>query len=653
VNTPAIAQPIRSMKLRTRVAVSFVALAVIASGLTMTFVFLNFRNQLRESLRQRLENIVSLAALQQDGDAFLNILSADDLEYDRVRLQNLEILHSDPDLVFVYTMRYDDEGVYFVVDAGDPNDPLFSPFGARYESAGPALMENYRTISQAISEQDFYRDEYGYFESAYAPIRTDSGQVVGIIGADMSADKIIAGERRLLLITITIFGALLPFIALAGWMLGRNLAAPIEALTVASEYMAKGEFNFRPPIQSSIPELKSLSQSFFSMSDQLNGLIGELEKRVEARTTELTVASQQIQNRATQLQTISEVAHSVSLVQDIDQLQKSIVNLIAERFGFYHIGIFLLDGNEEFAILSATNSIGGQRMLGRGHKLKVGEVGIVGFVAGSGRPRIALDVGSDAVFFNNPDLPETRSEMALPLLVRERVIGVLDIQSKETAAFSESDFEVFHTLADQVAVAIENARLFNQARRSLDEAERAYGESVQKGWENVRRKGKKSGYRYNQLGTQPISDNFDVLEGSWVSGEDTLPIPSGESSSIAIPLVVRKTPIGVLDIKTSEKRVWSSAEIATLQRIVDRTALALENARLVEDTSLRAERERTVSQITSNIRSNTDQQSMIQTALDELKRVLGVNEIEIRPYKQSSTPADRQAGTPGNEPENK
>lgn len=625
-------QPKRTVKLRTRVALGFVALAILASGLTLAFVFLNFRDQLRDSLRQRLVSIVSLAALQQDGDAFQTIQSADDPEYTRVWAQNTAILEADPDLVFVYTMRYDDQGLYFVVDAGDPNNPLFSPFGERYDSAGQGLLENYKTITSPISEEEFYEDAYGYFLSAYAPIKTDTGEIVGIIGADMLADEIKAGERQLLLITLAIFTGTLPIIAVIGWLLGNNIASPIESLTRAAARIAQGDLNYRPAIRAGIPELLTLNQSFTSMADQLKNLIDGLEERVAARTAELSVATEQISRRASQLQTISEVAHSVSLVQNIEQLLNSIVNLISERFGFYHIGIFLLDPKGEYAVLSATNSAGGQKMLERSHRLKVGEVGIVGYAAGSGRPRIALDVGADAVFFDNPDLPETRSEMALPLLVRERVIGVLDIQSKETAAFMESDFDVFHTLADQVAIAIENARLFSETRSALEEAERAYGEFVRTGWESVRQQGQRYGYRHNQQGTRPLLEYSDYPEIERALETGTTVTESQRTSSVAIPLTIREEAIGVLDIRVPEKRSWNSEDILTLQRIVERTTLALENARLVDDTRRRAEREQTVSQITTNIRSSTDPQLMLQTALDELKRVLGVKEIEIRQY---------------------
>lgn len=634
MNTPTSSNPQQFLKLRTRVALSFVILATLASGILLAFMFLNFRNLLRESLRQRLESIVTIAALQQDGDAFMNIHSAVDEEYERVRLQNLKILRSDPDLVFVYTMRYDEFGLYFVVDAGDPNDPGFSPYGSRYQSPGKVLSENYQSITATISETEFYTDEYGSFLSAYSPISTSSGNVVGIIAADLSAEKIVAGERELLLVSLAMFLGIVPLIGLIGWLLGRNIAVPIEVLTNASTRIAQGELEYRPQIRSFIPEIQTLSHSFFSMSDQLHALIGELENRVTARTAELASATENIQYRANQMKTIAEVAHTVSLVQDIDQLLNSIVILIAERFGHYHIGVFLIDAKGEYAELSASNSIGGKIMLARKHKLKVGEVGIVGFVAGASRPRIALDVGTDAVYFNNPDLPETRSEMALPLLVRDRIIGILDLQSKETSAFKESDFDVYQILADQVAIAIENSRLYNETRIALEESRQVYADFVHRGWENIRKKNSVIGFYYDQQGSQALLEFSDVKEP--LVHEDAKPYEyrSGDFSNLAIPLRLRDVSIGILNMRVPGNKAWNKDDISTLQRIADRTVLALENARLIDETRRRAEREQAISQITTNIRSNTDPQQMVQTALEELKQALGVNEIVIRPFRQ-------------------
>ena len=207
------------------------------------------------------------------------------------------------------------------------------------------------------------------------------------------------------------------------------------------------------------------SQELLERNQQLSRQEGILERLIQERTASL-------ERRSVQLQVATEVARAIASVQNLDQLLPSMARLISERFGFYHVGLFLLDPAREYAVLQAANSEGGQRMLARGHRLKVGQVGIVGYVTGAGLPRIALDVGQDAVFFDNPALPHTRSEMALPLKVGEEVIGALDAQSTLPAAFSKEDAAILGALADQVAIAIQNARLFDQTQAALEAARR-------------------------------------------------------------------------------------------------------------------------------------------------------------------------------------
>jgi signal transduction histidine kinase len=193
----------------------------------------------------------------------------------------------------------------------------------------------------------------------------------------------------------------------------------------------------------------------------------ELDQRIAERAHDL-------QRRSIQLQTASEVARDATAILDIDQLLDETVHVISERFGYYHAGVFLVDEQGEYAVLHAASSEGGRRMLEKGHKLAVGKVGIVGHVANAGEPRIALDVGKDATHFVNPDLPATRSEMALPLVSRGRVIGVFDVQSIQEAAFTEEDVAALRTMADQLANAIENARLYTAELRRRQEAETLY-----------------------------------------------------------------------------------------------------------------------------------------------------------------------------------
>ena len=184
-------------------------------------------------------------------------------------------------------------------------------------------------------------------------------------------------------------------------------------------------------------------------------LYQELQRRAEELEERVTERTRDLERRTVQLRVAATVARDATTAESLEELLERAVYLVRDRFGFYHAGIFLLDGRGEYAVLRAATGEPGRKMLEKGHKLKVGKVGIVGYVAGTGKPRIALDVGTDAVHFKNPLLPYTRSEMALPLKVGDRIIGVLDVQSTEEAAFDEEDVAVLQTMADQLAVAIE------------------------------------------------------------------------------------------------------------------------------------------------------------------------------------------------------
>ncbi len=189
----------------------------------------------------------------------------------------------------------------------------------------------------------------------------------------------------------------------------RSISYPLVQLVSATERLAAGEMDTRVPITRN-DEVGRVAYSFNLMVQELQ----TERSAIEARTRDLETARLQSDRRATELQTITELSQAIAQLQDLGELFTAATNLISARFNFYHVGIFLLDGEREYAIMQAANSVGGQRMLARGHRLKLG-TGVVGFAAQTGQPRIALDVGDDAVFFDNPDLPATRSEVALPM----------------------------------------------------------------------------------------------------------------------------------------------------------------------------------------------------------------------------------------------
>lgn len=368
-------------------------------------------------------------------------------------------------------------------------------------------------------------------------------------------------------------------------------------------------------------------------NSELQEIKTNLEKRVEERTRELSDANQQIESRALRLQTISEISRDISA--GIDKRPKELLTLMAdsisEKLGFYHVGIFLLDENREYAHLRAANtsSFGGQKMLERRHQLKMGGTGIVGYVSQSGRPRIALDTDSDAVFFNNPNLPETRSEMALPLKYGAQVIGVLDLQSTLSSAFSDDDANLLSTLANQIAILIDNVLTSQRSEFSLP------NQKTNTSSNRIIRNQKQRGYSYLPDGTISDSQITDstIFEKAIATGETfVLTRPStGNPAALAVPVKFREQVIGVIHIQAADdKRRWTEDEIMVVQSISDRAALALENARLFEETVRRADQEETIAHITTRISASSDFKHIMQITVQELGQALGATRSFIQ-----------------------
>ncbi len=358
-----------------------------------------------------------------------------------------------------------------------------------------------------------------------------------------------------------------------------------------------------------------------------------LESQVRARTDELRALNEELLVKTTKLQAASDISWDLmnnSMGEDVDLLARA-AKLMSERLGYYHVGIFAIDASRGFAVLRATNSTGGQEMLAKRHQLKIGGTGIVSYVSQSGRPRIALDTGADAVFFNNPFLPDTRSEISLPIKFGNTVIGVLDVQSTLPAAFQEEDINPLMTIANQLALVLQKSDdqsvdLRKSGRRSIHTAS----------WD------KQMGYAFHPDGTIVSVNNSATnlpIDKLAATGE-TLAIshpPKGSRPSLAVPVKLRDQVIGVIHIETEEAtRTWSETEIQLVQSISERAALALENARLFEDATRRAEQEETISHVTTQIGASTDFDRIMQTTIQELSLVLGAS----RSFIQIGSPAD-------------
>ncbi|MBP6209639.1 MAG: GAF domain-containing protein [Anaerolineales bacterium] len=399
-------------------------------------------------------------------------------------------------------------------------------------------------------------------------------------------------------------------------------------ITFTAYYLISVIFNMASSnIYSSLDRVRKSESELNASNQQLQELTLNLEKRIQERVADLEKANTLSEKRARQFEAITRISSTIASVQNLQELLPRITEAISQQFGFYHVGIFLVDAGNQYAVLSAANSEGGKKMIKRHHQLKIGEQGMVGNVTSTGNPRVALDVGEDSVYFTNPELPDTHSEMALPLKIGGTIIGALDVQSSESNAFTTEDINTLSALANQVSLAIQNARLFEQTAKLLSDSESIQRQYVRETWSRLPKEEEFAGYRYTALGAVEIAK----------IGNIETPDPSTHKE-IKTPITIRGEAIGALSIHIPQHERVSADQMDLIRAVVERVALSAENARLFEETSRRATREGLVSDITTKIRSTNDPQEMIRTAMEELQRALGASRVEIIPQKNVPSP---------------
>ncbi|HET7089299.1 MAG TPA: GAF domain-containing protein, partial [Anaerolineae bacterium] len=618
-------------------------------------------------------------------------------------------------------------------------------------------------------------------------------------------------------LVILLGSALLAFLI---WFTIRQAVQPVGALTTAASAVSRGDLAQSVPVESD-DELGLLARSFNAMTLQLQELVGSLELRVAARTA--------------QLQTSADVGRAAASILDPDDLLRTVAQLIANRFDVYYVAVFVLDEAGEQAVLREATGEAGRLLKARGHTLAVGGQSMVGYVTAYRKPRIALDVDKEPARFANPLLPHTRSEIALPLVVGDRVLGALDVQSTHEAAFDEASAAVLQSMADQIAVALNNARQFRQAERQsqtqsallsaaleisgqadrdklidlvvhrirelldadgsgvwlpLSDAEIELAAAIDPGQVNSKQspsvggmvgrrlargeglagsvyasgialrvegvpdplhspdplfpfhaalavpliwRGRVEGVlsvtrsqpgrpfsaddeRLTQLYAAQVaaalasvklleeqrralqdldtanrrltgeawSEYFGQLperllqvdfarpgqapvEQKWLPEVDlavasTAPVmwtrrqdqtvTSPFQAAMAAPIVLRGEVIGALQVGEADRpRVWSAEDLSFLQAVADQVALAVENARLIEQAQERAAREGQLNEIARKIRGVTDIDSILQIAAEELNRTFGASHASAQLAQFTATPTPALPRETGQEPE--
>lgn len=369
--------------------------------------------------------------------------------------------------------------------------------------------------------------------------------------------------------------------------------------------------------------------------------------------------AEEAQRRARQLEAAAVVSETAAVATNLRMLLNVVVERIRDAFGFYHAQVFLIDQEnigqkhrgQVMARLEASTGRAGEALLARGHALQVGSRSVIGQCTHTGRPVVINDVTNDPVHRPNELLPNTHGELALPLVAGGGVIGALDVQSTIPNAFKQEDIRSLQIMANQLAVTIEktrlveelqvsaeeNRRLLEEAQSSLRQIEELNQRLTREGWRDYlreRRSGETVGYTLHEKGVMEHNTDWTAPMRQAYQGEKTVVIRQDQQAHIAaVPLRVRGEIVGVLEIERGGDRPWTDTELELAEALVERLALAVENARLYEQATYSAEREHMVNRIAQEVQQAETIDDVLQTALAELGRVLGASRgvVQISP----------------------
>ncbi len=401
-------------------------------------------------------------------------------------------------------------------------------------------------------------------------------------------------------------------------------------------------------------EIGWITQAIAATDTLIREEVGALEKQVRLRTGEL-------EQRAGQMEAIANITHETADILEIDTLLSRSVRLISENFGYYHAAIYLMgdarSSTAAAAQLQAASSEGGRRLLAAGYTLDIGQSTLLQQVLLREAPLVYQDMDPGASVLMTTDLANSRSGIVLPMHARGHMIGFLDVQSTTPRAFGEDQMRIMRVLSDQIGLALENTRLFEESQRVIQEMGNVYGQRVVQAWQRRLSQGG-FGFRYDGLRIRPLAPHelenattqiVETLAPSTarLSTEPTTPVsavgavpsaspavPSGSGPDLCIPLKWQQETIGKIIVKppapySATTWSWTTTEQELIQELSTQISQALENARLVEEIQSYAEQERQISQVTSRVQGSLDLNTLLQTAVRELAGLPNVSEVAI------------------------
>jgi GAF domain-containing protein/HAMP domain-containing protein len=415
------------------------------------------------------------------------------------------------------------------------------------------------------------------------------------------------------------------------------LTRPITNLTAVARRITAGDLLAQAPVKSR-DEISTLARAFNSMTAQLRQTLEGLEQQVADRTQRLEI--------------VATLGERLNAILNLEQLLGEVVNQIKDNFGYYHAHIYLLDEKREKLVVAEGTGQAGAAMKADKHSIPLNApTSLVARAARSGETVRVDNVRETADWLPNPLLPDTYSEIAVPIIVERQVVGVLDVQSDRIAGLDEGDANLLRSLANQVAVAMRNARLFNEVETALAEARAAQERYLEQAWDKTKIVAQQGEYHYTRPDA-PALDEATLVEAKRqalaqdhpaivpVNGTDSKP------QSVVAPVTLHNILIGSLQLFPARAdQLWTEDDLAIVQAVVDDLAQTAENLRLFEETRERAGREQTIREITDKLRGAPDLNTLVNTAARELGEYLGVPHLMLELGRE--TESSRQLPKPG------
>ncbi len=408
--------------------------------------------------------------------------------------------------------------------------------------------------------------------------------------------------RALIAITLALIG----FVAVTTWIAARSLTRPLTALARVARRVSEGDLNARA--EASAPDERGqLAAAFNAMTDRLQVTLHELDQRVQRRTA--------------QLQATAEISRLTAIIRDVPELLRQAVELIHDRFGFYHVAVYMVDAQGAGLTLRDAAGVGAEARLEHGQTYIIGSRSLVGWVGQRRQARIAYADSADAYFTPDPNLPEVKSILALPLAVGDRLLGVLKVYSREDDAFRPTDQQALQTLADQISVTIENAESFQRTQQALAEVRGLYQRTLNQGW-NTWAEG------------QPTEQVIDLRPGT-----------HGAGIRIQVPVRMRDEVVGTIELELPDDAPpLSPQEAAALDTAAAQLATALESSALLLESQARSRREQLIIEITDQMRASLSPESILQNGIRYLGRALGGAEVTVRLHAPHIPPTEPNTG---------